>query len=83
MTGLDGPDASAQVVHAISVNKVAQEYVYFTAVDDCAAEDNAGAAMLDTIGFNSSTLYRYATVCLPSLEGQLGDANRQAEHVCK
>lgn len=54
-------------------------YDYFTAVDDCSAEDNAGAAMLDTIGFNSSTLYRYATVCLPSLEEQLGDAKAAAQ----
>jgi CRISPR system Cascade subunit CasC len=81
VTCLDGPDASAQVAHAISVNKVSQEYDYFTAVDDCAAEDNAGAAMLDTIGFNSSTLYRYATVCLPSLEEQLGDAETAAQGV--
>lgn len=74
-------DASAQVAHAISVNKVSQEYDYFAAVDDCSAEDNAGAAMLDTIGFNSSTLYRYATVCLPSLEEQLGDAEAAAQGV--
>lgn len=67
-------DASAQVAHAISVDKVTQEFDYFTAVDDIAAEDNAGAAMLDTIGFNSSTLYRYATVNLDSLEQQLGGA---------
>lgn len=50
-------------------------------MDDCAAEDNAGAAMLDTIGFNSSTLYRYATVYLPSLEEQLGDAEAAAQGV--
>ena len=37
--------------------------------------------MLDTIGFNSSTLYRYATVCLPSLEEQLGDAEAAAQGV--
>ncbi len=74
-------DASAQVAHAISVNKVSQEYDYFTAVDDCSAEDNAGAAMVDTIGFNSSTLYRYATVCLPSLEEQLGNAEAAAQGV--
>lgn len=67
-------DASAQVAHAISVDKISQEFDYFTAVDDIAAEDNAGAAMLDTIGFNSSTLYRYATVNLDSLEQQLGGA---------
>ena len=74
-------DASSQVAHAISVDKVTQEYDYFTAVDDCSADDNAGAAMLDTIGFNSSTLYRYATVCLDSLSKQLGDAKATAEGV--
>jgi CRISPR system Cascade subunit CasC len=72
-------DASAQVAHAISVNKVSQEYDYFTAVDDCSAADNAGAAMLDTVGFNSSTLYRYATVNLDSLRQQLGDDAATAE----
>ena len=71
-------DASAQVAHAISVDKVVQEYDYFTAVDDCAAGDNAGAAMIDTVGFNSSTLYRYATVNVESLYEQLGDAEAAA-----
>lgn len=65
-------DASAQVAHAISVDPVTVEYDYFTAVDDCAAEDNAGAAMIDSVGFDSSTLYRYATVDLDSLRDQLG-----------
>ncbi|BDR52367.1 type I-E CRISPR-associated protein Cas7/Cse4/CasC [Bombiscardovia nodaiensis] len=72
-------DASAQVAHAISVDKVAQEYDYFTAVDDCAQDDNAGAAMIDTVGFNSSTLYRYATVNVDSLAEQLGDADAAAK----
>lgn len=72
-------DASSQVAHAISVNKVSQEYDYFTAVDDCSAADNAGAAMLDTVSFNSSTLYRYATVNLDSLCDQLGDVAAAAE----
>ncbi|PST47173.1 type I-E CRISPR-associated protein Cas7/Cse4/CasC [Bifidobacterium callitrichos] len=66
-------DASAQVAHAISVDQITPEYDYFTAVDDCASNDNAGAAMLDTIGFNSSTLYRYATVSVDSLQDQLRD----------
>ena len=65
-------DASAQVAHAISVDPVAVEYDYFTAVDDCKADDNAGAAMIDSLGFDSSTLYRYATVDLDSLRDQLG-----------
>lgn len=67
-------DASAQVAHAISVDRVTQEYDYFTAIDDCADDDNAGAAMIETNGYNSSTLYRYATVNVDSLMKQLGDA---------
>lgn len=34
-------DAAAQVAHAISTHAVENEYDYFTAVDDCAPEDNA------------------------------------------
>ena len=71
-------DACSQVAHAISVNEISQEYDYFTAVDDCAADDNAGAAMIDTIGFNSSTLYRYATVNVDALMNQLGSAKATA-----
>ena len=66
-------DASAQVAHAISVDQITPEYDYFTAVDDCASDDNAGAAMLDTVGFNSSTLYRYATLNVGALQDQLRD----------
>lgn len=64
-------DACSQVAHAISVNEITQEYDYFTAVDDCAADDNAGAGMLGTVSFNSSTLYRYATVNVDALMEQL------------
>lgn len=74
-------DASAQVAHAISVDESVTDYDYFTAMDDCAADDNAGAAMLDTIAFNTSTLYRYATVNLGALNEQLGDAAASATGV--
>lgn len=42
-------DASAQVAHSISTHRVQNEYDYFTAVDDCAPEDNAGAGHLGTV----------------------------------
>ena len=68
-------DAACQVAHAISTHTVHNEYDYFTAVDDCSPADNAGAAHLDTVEFNSSTLYRYATVCVSDLAKSLnGDA---------
>lgn len=74
-------DACCQVAHAISVDAVTQEYDYFTAVDDCAADDNAGAGMIGTVGFNSSTLYRYATIDTDSLTGQLGSREASARAV--
>ncbi len=65
-------DAAAQVAHAISTHAVHNEYDYFTAVDDCSPEDNSGAGHLGTVEFNSSTLYRYATVNVLELAKTLG-----------
>ena len=73
-------DAAAQVAHSISTHAVQNEYDYFTAVDDCQAEDNAGAGHLGTVEYNSSTLYRYATVNVMELAGKLG-ATQTAETV--
>jgi CRISPR system Cascade subunit CasC len=70
-------DAAAQVAHAISVHAVQNEYDYFTAVDDhkkADDEEDAGAGMIGTVEFNSSTLYRYATVDVDRLAENLGDA---------
>ena len=64
-------DASSQVAHAISTHRVENEYDYFTAVDDCSKEEHAGAAMIDTVEFNSATLYRYATVAVHEFFEQL------------
>ena len=65
-------DAAAQVAHSISTHAVANEYDYFTAVDDLLPEDNAGAGHIGTQEFNSATLYRYATVNLRELARSLG-----------
>ena len=64
-------DAAAQVAHAISTHTVHNEYDYFTAVDDCSSEDNAGAGHLGTVEFNSSTLYHYATVNASELQKEM------------
>jgi len=71
-------DACSQVSHSISTHKVNIEYDYFTAVDDLASEDTAGAGHLGTVEFNSATLYRYATVAVHELQAQLGDDTAQA-----
>lgn len=73
-------DAAAQVAHSISTHAVQNEYDYFTAVDDCQVEDNAGAGHLGTVEYNSATLYRYATVNVMELERHL-DAKKAAEVV--
>lgn len=65
-------DAAAQVAHSISTHAVQNEYDYFTAVDDMAAEDNAGAGHLGTVEYNSATLYRYATVNALELAAHAG-----------
>lgn len=65
-------DAAAQVAHAISTHEVRNEFDYFTAMDDLAPEDNAGAAHLDTTEFNSCTMYRYAMAGIHELAGHLG-----------
>ena len=71
-------DACAQVAHSISTHKISNEYDYFTAVDDCMPEDNAGAGHIGTIEFNSSTLYRYATIAVHGLSKQLGTETSNA-----
>ena len=64
-------DASAQVAHAISTHEVQTEFDYYTAVDELKPEDSAGAGMIGTIEYNSSTLYRYANIALHDLVKQL------------
>lgn len=71
-------DAAAQIAHAISVHPVETEFDFFTAVDDhkrADEEEDAGASMIGTVEFNSSTLFRYATVDVDALQRNLGDAD--------
>lgn len=66
-------DAATQVAHALSTHAVELEFDYYTAVDDQNTAEETGAGMIGTVGFNSATLYRYATVGLHRLEANLGD----------
>ena len=64
-------DAAAQVAHALSANKIDRESDFFTAVDDWTRADEADAGMLGSVEFNSSCLYRFATVNLDLLTSNL------------
>lgn len=65
-------DAAVQVAHALSTHETQLEFDYFTAVDDQNEQDETGAGMIGTIGFNSATLYRFATVGFAQLAANLG-----------
>ncbi|GCD99706.1 type I-E CRISPR-associated protein Cas7/Cse4/CasC [Embleya hyalina] len=68
-------DAATQVAHALSTHAVELEFDYYTAVDDQNTAEETGAGMIGTVGFNSATLYRYATIGLHQLEDNLGDTD--------
>ncbi|MDO5052107.1 MAG: type I-E CRISPR-associated protein Cas7/Cse4/CasC [Pseudoclavibacter sp.] len=74
-------DAACQVAHAISVHAAENEFDYFTAVDDNQDADNAGAGMIGTVEFVSSTMYRYATVNASELADSLGSVEAAARAV--
>jgi CRISPR system Cascade subunit CasC len=64
--------ASVQMAHAISVNKLQQEFDFFTAVDDLGASDDTGADHMGETGYNSSTYYRFTTLDTVQLQNNLG-----------
>ncbi len=72
-------DAAVQVAHALSTHAVDNEDDYYTAVDDENPAEETGAGMIGTIEFNSSTLYRFATINVDGLRANLGDAAAAGE----
>lgn len=74
-------EAAAQVAHAITVNKVAVEDDFFTAVDDLnAGEEDMGAGHMGETEFGSGIFYLYICVdrqgLLDNLNGDSDLANR-------
>ena len=73
-------DAAVQVAHAIGIHESEPEFDYYTAVDDIVEDkEETGAGMIGTMQMTSSTLYRFATVDLPSLKENLGDTEATLE----
>jgi CRISPR-associated protein Cas7/Cse4/CasC subtype I-E len=83
-------DAACQVAHAISTNRVAMEFDYFTAVEELkdlarnqGVEQGAGAGMIGSVGYNSSCFYRYAVIDWEQLVKNLGDDTKLARETVK
>lgn len=66
-------EASCQVAHAISTHRINMEMDFFTAVDDLQTQEEAGAGMMGTTGFNAATFYRYAAIDWEQLTDNLGN----------
>mgnify|MGYP001408448720 CR=1 FL=1 len=62
--------AAVQVAHALSTNRLLPVFDYFTAVDDLSGE--TGAGMIGDLEMNSSTYYKYFSVCWDDLVRNLG-----------
>jgi CRISPR system Cascade subunit CasC len=67
-------EASMQVAHAISTNRVSMESDFFTAVDDLISGDSnadLGAGMMGDVDFNSCCYYIYAAIDVDQLNENL------------
>jgi len=62
--------AAVQVAHALSTNTLAEEFDYYTAVDDISGE--SGAGMIGDVEYNCSTYYKYVNVHWEGLVKNLG-----------
>lgn len=61
-------EASMQVAHAISTNRIMMESDFFTAVDDLIdGDEESGSAMMGDIDYNSSCYYIYASIDVDKL----------------
>lgn len=72
-------EASMQVAHAISTNRVVMESDYFTAMDDLLTGDSMdtkGSGMIGDVDYNSACYYLYASIDADALQKnlELGDA---------
>lgn len=74
-------DAACEVAPAMGVGELRQEQDYFTAVDDL--KKTSGSSMIGVVGYNSSTLYRYANVNYTALKENLGGSMNAAGSVTK
>lgn len=74
-------DGAVSVAHAFSVDPLALEADFFTAVDDAAGDGEAVSSMLDTVDLAAPTLYRYAELDRRQLRTNLAAASADPEQV--
>lgn len=77
-------DAATSVAHALGVDAAEIEPDYYTGMDDVRKDaDEAGAGMLGSVEFSSSTLYRYAAIdvrqLLKNLNGDIATAKKAVQ----
>ena len=72
-------EAAMQVAHAFSVNKVAMETDFFTAMDDCLGDSELGSGMMGDVDYNSSCYYLYASLDVDKLRENLKYAEKNDE----
>ena len=74
-------EAASSFSHAISTHKVTNDLDFFTALDDCKAQDNEeesslmGSSHMGTNEFNSATYYRYVSLDVGELAKVLEGEN--------
>ncbi len=78
-------EASMQVAHAVSTNRIVLESDYYTAMDDMLdgqTMENSGAANIGDVDYNSSCYYLYASVDSDALVKNL-EYSEDAEDIVK
>ena len=79
-------EASMQVAHAISTNKISVESDYFTAMDDRlngGSMDEMGAGMINDTDYNASCYYLYASLDTDQLRQSLMDAENADQIIAR
>ena len=79
-------EASMQVAHAISTNKVSVESDYFTAMDDLLngnTTEEKGSAMIGDVDYNASCYYFYASLDTDALQDNLKEIPNADEIIKK
>lgn len=70
-----GVDGAVQVAHALTTHETDIEFDYFSAVDDVSQDwdDATGSGHMGHNQHSAGTFYRYATIDLEGLAGNIGD----------